>query len=394
MKNKQHSKVGNVGFYKQDPGGKKSPNLVLSERDGKLEVFEIPTQLTFNIDVDEWMDLAEMRSSTLAILNGKHDDTTIAILRGRVEALADAQQFIVDRFEMHQQDDSQAISKLSKRVFSLAQDYESAVALVKSLAAGLEKAKQALQNVPMVGEVYDQQHSDTHMAASVEIEMLAGQVAVSGNDYFDFSDKDVLPTTVIEMDCGAIHCVRSSVPMRIIMLDADTDGAERENIAKVNGSKVYVHDYVMATPSVWGSNGIDLEFVANVLPQIKKKAAHHDRTNDTEGFAIKARAHSDDRVFEAEFDAVIWFEDATDDQIRELAKIGWGGDSAANEVAQFCKVSNQALVNMFCYLSLGRIAGAQKGCEFECTVDRASVKDWLNKFRPHLVEEFESRDIL
>jgi hypothetical protein len=34
----------------------------------------------------------------------------------------------------------------------------------------LEQAKEALYNVPMVGELYDQQHSDTHMNACLAID--------------------------------------------------------------------------------------------------------------------------------------------------------------------------------------------------------------------------------
>lgn len=104
---------------------------------------------------------------------------------------------------------------------------------------------------------------------------------------------------------------------------------------------------------------------------------------------FKAEAHSDDSVFEVEFDAVNWFEKATDEQIRELAEIGWGGNTA-DEIAQFCKIGNAALVDMFGYLA--RIAGTKNG-GFECTVDRASVELWLNKFRPLLMEEFQALDI-
>ncbi|MFC6523035.1 hypothetical protein ACFQAT_28110 [Undibacterium arcticum] len=34
----------------------------------------------------------------------------------------------------------------------------------------LQRAKEALTNVPIVGESYDQQHSDTHMRASIAVD--------------------------------------------------------------------------------------------------------------------------------------------------------------------------------------------------------------------------------
>ena len=37
----------------------------------------------------------------------------------------------------------------------------------QALLNALETAREALYNVPMVGDVYDQQHSDTHMQAAL-----------------------------------------------------------------------------------------------------------------------------------------------------------------------------------------------------------------------------------
>ena len=48
----------------------------------------------------------------------------------------------------------------------------------ETLLAALIKVEQALQNVPMVGEVYDQQHSDTHMAATLSIKDAVAQARV------------------------------------------------------------------------------------------------------------------------------------------------------------------------------------------------------------------------
>lgn len=38
------------------------------------------------------------------------------------------------------------------------------------LKAAIEQAVEALKNVPTVGEVYDQQHSDTHLRAQLRLE--------------------------------------------------------------------------------------------------------------------------------------------------------------------------------------------------------------------------------
>ena len=52
----------------------------------------------------------------------------------------------------------------------------------------INKVKEALLNVPQVGEVYDQQHSDTHMQAA----QLATEAIKELTSYFD--DPDIFPS--------------------------------------------------------------------------------------------------------------------------------------------------------------------------------------------------------
>lgn len=81
--------------------------------------------------------------------------------------------------------------------------------------------------------------------------------------------KVALPTVVVEMDCGAILCVRSSVPARVILLDADTESADEDRIQEVNGEEVYVHHYCLTEQSNDGNDGIDSTFVTDVLDQVE-----------------------------------------------------------------------------------------------------------------------------
>jgi hypothetical protein len=50
---------------------------------------------------------------------------------------------------------------------------------------------------------------------------------------------------------------------------------------------------------------------------------------------IKAEIHSDDHVFEYEFDAEPWFKQATALEIKKLVECGFGGDYPADDVAHF-----------------------------------------------------------
>lgn len=82
--------------------------------------------------------------------------------------------------------------------------------------------------------------------------------------------KKTLPTVVLEIQGGIINCVRSSVAMRVVILDADTEGGDKEKIhyIKVYGDLAYVHDYTLA-PAAPGFDGIDPNFVKDVIEQIK-----------------------------------------------------------------------------------------------------------------------------
>lgn len=43
-------------------------------------------------------------------------------------------------------------------------------------------------------------------------------------------------------------------------------------------------------------------------------------------FKIKAEVHTDDHIYEVNFDAEPWFAQASDKEILEVAECGWGGD--------------------------------------------------------------------
>ena len=47
----------------------------------------------------------------------------------------------------------------------------------------LERAIRALENVPEVGGIYDQQHSDTHMTAKLELDNLLKEIMGSATRY-------------------------------------------------------------------------------------------------------------------------------------------------------------------------------------------------------------------
>lgn len=99
-----------------------------------------------------------------------------------------------------------------------------------------------------------------------------GILTFENGDSVNLSDlqfaADELPAAVVEVNGGVVNRVRSSVPMRVVILDEDTEGGDAECILQVNGSEVYVHDMTLAKPAEPGLGGVDPSFVADVLSQV------------------------------------------------------------------------------------------------------------------------------
>lgn len=65
------------------------------------------------------------------------------------------------------------------------------------------------------------------------------------------------PVVVVEMDGGLINVVRSSVPVRVILLDADTEGGDKSVIAEIEGEAVYMHDFSVSREEIEPARCID-----------------------------------------------------------------------------------------------------------------------------------------
>jgi len=99
---------------------------------------------------------------------------------------------------------------------------------------------------------------------------------------------------------------------------------------------------------------------------------------------VKARCHSDDFAIDVLFDATEWLEQASDDEIKELAKIGWGGDYQADEVAQFFQENTTE--RLFDYLSFNPRLMNGDNVGYECHLEENDVLEWLQKNRQELYD--------
>jgi hypothetical protein len=101
-------------------------------------------------------------------------------------------------------------------------------------------------------------------------------------------------------------------------------------------------------------------------------------------FVIAAEVYSDDHQAAAEFEALGWFEQASDEEIKGLIRIGFAGDYEADYVAQWEAERNEWVQHVFDYVSECRQFTDQMG--FECRISEDDAFVWLAHYRPHLVD--------
>ena len=77
-----------------------------------------------------------------------------------------------------------------------------------------------------------------------------------------------VPVVVLETEGGAIHCASSNMPVRVVVLDEDTEGADSENLRQVNGSEVYLIDRMLDMPASISGEGVDEKYVSQILDQL------------------------------------------------------------------------------------------------------------------------------
>lgn len=105
---------------------------------------------------------------------------------------------------------------------------------------------------------------------------------------------------------------------------------------------------------------------------------------------VHAEVHDDGHYNKVEFDAALWFAQATDNQIIRLHDIGWTGDEPSDVVAEFFESRNEDIADVFNFCRATQNTRNQVG--FECLVDEDSAMDWLKQHRPGLWAQLLCQD--
>jgi hypothetical protein len=100
---------------------------------------------------------------------------------------------------------------------------------------------------------------------------------------------------------------------------------------------------------------------------------------------VSAVTYSDDRVFQAEFDAARALAACDDACLQALADCGWGGDYAADDIARDAGAYDAQVKRVFDYLDLRPTAANGDTIGFECRLNERDVKAWITAERPHLL---------
>lgn len=102
---------------------------------------------------------------------------------------------------------------------------------------------------------------------------------------------------------------------------------------------------------------------------------------------IRAEVHDDDFKISSMFDATPWFEQASNQEILELAQINWRGGIAADCVAEFFEGRNVGaphtvddVFNMISVLDIG----------YEVSIEPCDAMSWVKKNRPHLMDKIDT----
>jgi hypothetical protein len=129
------------------------------------------------------------------------------------------------------------------------------------------------------------------------------------------------------------------------------------------------------------------EIVKQVLWEFRKDLFEFP-PKDKEKMVIPAEVYSDDHVVEVDFDALPWFEKATDDQITALAAEGWGAGSESDMVPEFCDDFDPEIKRLWQYISFGpKNYGEDVGTT--CHVSSSKAMAWLKANRPELYKQLE-----
>jgi hypothetical protein len=108
-----------------------------------------------------------------------------------------------------------------------------------------------------------------------------------------------------------------------------------------------------------------------------------------ESLVILASVISGDNHIECDFDAVDWFEQATDEEILDVDRTAWSDSYPTDAVARYCE-DQPAVAKVFEYLE----KHAERGEEatYACWISQLDAMTWLWENRPYLARRLKLKN--
>ena len=129
-----------------------------------------------------------------------------------------------------------------------------------------------------------------------------------------------------------------------------------------------------------------IESIQTVLGLVREEAMRQAKRSTP---LIPAEVRDDRGNLRTPFDATPWFRAASDEDILALARIDWGGDTEADAVAEFARLSDSNVGNFFATRRVARMV-CQTPSGYECSVDGDKALAWLQVHRPTVWTQLQS----
>lgn len=123
---------------------------------------------------------------------------------------------------------------------------------------------------------------------------------------------------------------------------------------------------------------------ADVTARARDKATE----SKAEYVPVAATVHSDDKEVDAKFDASPWFEQATEDNILDLARDQYKHEASSDVIAEFMTDRDPKVKDVMNYVAERNVRLREVGDEaegFGCVVDEDQALEWVEKNRPYLL---------
>ncbi|WP_087864072.1 hypothetical protein [Comamonas thiooxydans] len=242
------------------------------------------------------------------------------------------------------------------------------------------------------GEYLNYTVTTTHTGTHITKNWVSGLLNATKNPDFTHRDRSIIMEPGVERIEVSVH--QSLVPMDTPaineLLQLTTERMDGQGImgvggiAAVHAMAYHWHDHLMQGHDV-GIALQDIDSLVESLQDLKQTIKERVRQHDGQAMmpAVMTKLTSDDGVAKAEFNAALWFYQASVEDLVELQQCGWNCDYPADAIAHFFEVKLNEVGNVFGHINrVNQDSFDDRMTGFQVVVDAQAAKAWLAVHRP------------